>query len=182
VSKPAKPTRPGSARKPKARTKPPGRAKSRAGKPARKPAPHARTAAKPAPARKRSAGDDHQLAELREELEAARGELARIASEENHWRRDLDARITAQSTVEERLSAELEAVRIDLRTALAELEIAHANERRADQRLGIATRELAEAREAERRAEHASDSALDELHRLRAEVARLRIPGKEPTA
>ncbi len=126
----------------------------------------------------RAAAED--FAGLLEELEAARGELARIATDENHWRRDLDARISAQSAAEERLRGELEAVRVDLRTALAELEIARANEKRAEQRFITATRELAEAREGERRAEHASDAAQEELHQLRNQVQSLMLRIKEP--
>jgi chromosome segregation ATPase len=140
----------------------------------------ARPKTKPAVRPRKPAVSSDDLSALREELDAARAELARIASDENHWRRDLDAQISAQSTHHERLRGELEAVRIDLRTALAELEIARANEKRAEQRFITATRELSEAREAERRAEHASDSVQDELHQLRNQVQSLMLRIKEP--
>ena len=61
---------------------------------------------------------------LQEELQAALGELARIASDENSARRDLEAQISAARSREDALRRELEAVRMDLRVALADLEIA----------------------------------------------------------
>ena len=63
---------------------------------------------------------DDELASLREELSAARAELARIASEESHARHELEKRVSSAASLEERLRAELEAVRLDLRTALAD--------------------------------------------------------------
>ncbi len=60
---------------------------------------------------------------LQEELQAALGELARIASDENSARRDLEAQVSAARSREDALRRELEAVRMDLRVALADLEI-----------------------------------------------------------
>jgi len=112
-----------------------------------------------------------ELALVREELEAARRELARIGSVENHARRDLESQALAQDSVEERLRAELEAVKLDLRTALAELEITRAAEARAVERAHRLTEELDEARASERRAQLALDSARDQLVELQRAAA-----------
>jgi chromosome segregation ATPase len=123
------------------------------------------------PTAKASADD---LATLREELDEARAELARIATEENSARRTLEMQSSLGRSVEERLRAELEAIRTDLRTALADLEIAQADHDRAESKLIEAVRELSTARENERLAAHASADARDRLLDLERENQRLR--------
>jgi hypothetical protein len=155
--------------KAKANAKPakakPAKAKPTKAKPTKaKPTKAKPTKAKPAaPRRAQATPSTAELALLREELEAARRELARIGSVENHARRDLEAQALAQDSVEQRLRAELDAVKLDLRTALAELEIARAAEARAVERAVRLGRELEEARASERRAQHALDVARDQL-------------------
>jgi hypothetical protein len=114
-----------------------------------------------------------ELREVKEELAEARAELARIAGEENHARRDLVTQVSLGRSVEERLRDELEAVRIDLRTALADLEIARADHQRAEAKLLDALREASTARENERLASHASADTRDQLLDLQRENERL---------
>jgi chromosome segregation ATPase len=111
---------------------------------------------------------------LEEELAEARAQLARIASEENSARRDLETQVSIARSVEERLTRELEALRVDLRTALADLEIARADHQRAETKLLDALRTLAEVRESERLATHASADARERLVDLGREIDRLR--------
>jgi hypothetical protein len=146
-----------------------------------------KTAARPAakkrspakkPAKKSSAKRNATVAvdaaTLREELQEARAELARIAGEENHARRDLEAQVSAARAVEERLRNELEAMRVDLRTALADLEIARADQARTEGKLLQALRELRGVRESERLAAHASADIRDKLLDLEREIEELR--------
>ena len=135
---------------------------------ARKPAP------KKSPKRIRATLSTIDIDELKEELAVARAELARIAGEENHARRDLESQVWRGRTVEERLRDELEATRVDLRTALADLEIARADHQRAEAKLLEAQRELAAARESERLAAHSTADARDRQLDLEQENARLR--------
>jgi hypothetical protein len=171
AKKPVKPARTPAATKAAAK-KPPAKAarptaKAKA-KPAKKPsaAPRVKT---PPPL---ITADE--LATLREELAEARAELARIASEENVCRRDLEAQVSVAQSVEERTKDELEAMRTELRTALADLEIAHAGEARYESRLLLLAREVGELKEAERRAAHASVDASERLLGLQAENEALR--------
>jgi DNA repair exonuclease SbcCD ATPase subunit len=163
---PAKAKRRGAPNRQKAKANAkPAKAKPAKAKPATaKPTKAKPAKAKPAAARRAQATPSTaELALLREELEAARRELARIGSVENHARRDLEAQALAQDSVEQRLRAELDAVKLDLRTALAELEIARAAEARAVERAMRLGKELEEARASERRAQHALDVARDQL-------------------
>src|SRR4051812_38934039 len=123
---------------------------------------------------KRSATVSMDASTLREELQEARAELARIAGEENHARRDLEAQVSAARTVEERLHNELEAMRMDLRTALADLEISRADQVRVEGKLLDMMRELQSVRESERLATHASADIRDRLLDLERELEELR--------
>jgi hypothetical protein len=67
-------------------------------------------------------GDDG-LREAMEELVAARQELSRLGHELTLAKRDLENRKLSSGSAQENLRAELAAVRTDLKTALAELEI-----------------------------------------------------------
>lgn len=145
--------------------------KKAAKKPVKKPARKPKAAPRKRPAERISPDD---VATLREELVEARAELARIASEENTARRVLEAKISAAESLEARLRAELEAVRVDLRTALADLEIARADSQRAEAKVEQARRDLAELRESEKISAHAADAAREQLVELRQEVERLR--------
>jgi chromosome segregation ATPase len=148
--------------------------KKKTGKPARRHAARKSTRAKPARRAAAPAAPGDDLTTVREELAEARAELARIASGENTARRDLEARVSAASSVEERLRAELEEMRMDLRTALAELEITRADQERAESRLGALVTELDGLRESERLATHASTDAGERLRDLRGENETLR--------
>ena len=146
----------------------------------RPPAGKARPAPKPTPrkvAPKRSRASSTSadaIATLREELDEARAELARVASDENVARRDLEARVSSAHSVELRLRQELEALHVDLRTALADLEIVRADRMRAEHKIEAAARDSADARESERLATHASDHARDQMLELRDELDKLR--------
>jgi hypothetical protein len=113
-------------------------------------------------------------ATLKEELVEARTELARLASGENSARRNLEAQSSLGRSVEERLRAELEAMRVDLRTALADLEISRADHRRSEAKLIEAIRELSTARENERLAAHASADSRDRQLDLERENQRMK--------
>ena len=115
-----------------------------------------------------------EVSTLKEELAEARAELARIANVENVARRDLETQSSLGRTVEERLRSELEALRVDLRTALADLEIARADHQRSEMKLIEAIRELTTARENERLAAHSSADARDRLLDLERENKRMR--------
>ncbi len=67
--------------------------------------------------------DDDGLREAMEELVAARQELSRLGHELTLAKRDLENRKLSSGSAQENLRAELAAVRTDLKTALAELEI-----------------------------------------------------------
>jgi hypothetical protein len=118
-----------------------------------------------------AAAGGSELALVQEELEAARRELARIGSVENRARRNLAAQALEQDSVEERLLEELEAVKVDLRTALAELEIARGAQARAEERAARAVDEAEQAHTAERRAQLALDAVRDQLVEARRELA-----------
>lgn len=111
---------------------------------------------------------------LVEELDEARAQLARIAGEENNARRDLQAQVSRGRTVEESLRRELQAMRIDLRTALADLEISRADHARAEAKLLEALHELRAARESERLAAHATGDMRDRLLDAEQENERLK--------
>ncbi len=112
--------------------------------------------------------------ELREELEAARTELSRIASAENSAKRELEARRSGLSSAETNIRAELEAVRLDLKTALAELEIARAEIARSDGKLQHAQRTEVEATESARQALHVSENFRDQTHSMKTDLERVR--------
>jgi chromosome segregation ATPase len=165
-----KPTKP--AKKPVRKAAPKAAKKPLPKKPARK---AARAAGKPAARRPPAAapsvpGDEA----LREELAAARQELARLALEENVVKRNLEAQFSDEKSANERLRAELEAVRLDLKTALADLEIARSDKQRSDSKALAAARDLVAAHEAQRRAEHAGDEARAKLYALESDNEKLR--------
>jgi hypothetical protein len=113
-------------------------------------------------------------ATLREELQEARAELARLALGENLARRRLQDESSTACSVEQRLREELEALHVDLRTAQAELEIAHAGRLRAVLKADSVANAAQAALEAERLASHASDHVRDRMLTLRGEIDRLR--------
>jgi hypothetical protein len=115
-----------------------------------------------------------EIATIKEELAEARAELARIANVEVSARRDLETQSSLGRSLEERLRAELEAVRVDLRTALADLEIARADHQRSETKLIDVVRELATAHLNERQAAHAAADARDRQLDLERENERLR--------
>lgn len=127
----------------------------------------------------RRSATDEDLAIALEELEAAHTELARIASGENTAKRELEANVSAAVSTEERLRREMEAMRVDLRTALADLEIERAATARERERVLQLQHDLAEARESERLAAHASDRAREQTEALKAELEKLRATAKE---
>jgi hypothetical protein len=148
---------------------------AKAKKPNRKPAPKARkkpTAKPKRPIKKTVTLSGDEL--LIEELGAARQELRRIASEENQIRRELEAALSNERNATERMRQELEAVRLDLKTALADLEISRNEAQREGTRAQTLTRELAASRETQRLAEHAANTTREELFELRRELERLR--------
>jgi chromosome segregation ATPase len=111
---------------------------------------------------------------LSEELEAARAELKRLARDENVVRRDLEAALSNERNANDRLRTELAALRIDLKTALADLEIAHAEGQRIDGKAHAAARDLVQANEAQRMAEHAAAAAREQVFELKNENEKLR--------
>jgi hypothetical protein len=131
-----------------------------------------------APAPRRASANDEDLAIALEELEEAHAELARIASGENTAKRELESKVSAAVSTEERLRREMEEIRVDLRTALADLEIERAATARERERVLQLQRDLAEARESERLASHASDRAREQTEALKAELEKLRAPAK----
>jgi hypothetical protein len=138
--------------------------------------PKSKRKATPKAAKKATRSADADLAFALEELEAAHSELARIASDENVARRELEAKGSAATTTEERLRHELDALHVDLRTALADLEIARAQAARERDQAQKLAHELAESREYERLATHAGDRAREESAALKAELEKLRAP------
>ena len=160
-------------KKPKKRSRSRKPAKRAAARPSagQGPAKARRPATKPSPRRTvRLSGDELLI----EELGAARQELKRIARDENAIRRELEAALPNESNGADRLRAELEAVRLDLKTALADLEIGRAEAQRESARAQALSRELAAALEAQRLAEHAATSTREQLYELRRETDRLR--------
>ena len=105
-----------------------------------------------------------------EELEVALDELRRLSTELVSTRRELNDEWSSGRGVEGTLRSQLDAIRVELKTARAELEIAQANTRRAETRLEAAAEAEVRARQAQREAEHAADRARDELIRPRREV------------
>jgi chromosome segregation ATPase len=137
-------------------------------KPAKKkPAPKAKKAPKPKVA---LAGDELLI----EELGEARLELKRVATQESYARKQIEADLESERAAAERLRQELEAVRLDLKTALADLEIARAEAQREGSRAKTAARELTAALDGQRAAEHALNSARDELFELRRDLDMLK--------
>jgi chromosome segregation ATPase len=145
-----------------AKTKKPARSKSDKKK-KKKPAPARR-------ARRPPSGDELLI----EELGAARQELKRLAREENAVRRELEATLSNERNAGDRLRGELEAVRLDLKTALADLEISRSESQREGARAQALARELSSALEAQRMAEHAANSTREQLYQLKRETDRLR--------
>jgi chromosome segregation ATPase len=116
-----------------------------------------------------------------EELDAARGELQRLSGNLMVARRQLEAgRSTAQSA-EQRLRDELDAIRIDLKVALADLEIAKTEAARLTRLCEEACLREEEARKAAARAERAADRNRDELLDLKREVEHLRLQIQRPS-
>jgi hypothetical protein len=141
---------------------------------------------KPAPAKKKPApkrakrvtlsGDELLI----EELGFARQELKRVANESSAARRELEASLSTERNASERMFSELEAVRIDLKTALADLEIARTEAQREGARAQGFQRELAASLEGQRLAEHAATATREQLYELRREYDRLRAEMKRP--
>ena len=138
----------------------------------------AKKPAKRSPAPRRASANDEDLAIALEELEEAHTELARIALDENTAKRQLESKVSAAVSTEERLRREMEEIRVDLRTALADLEIERAATARERERVLQLQHDLAEARESERLAAHASDRAREQTEALKAELEKLRAPPK----
>ncbi len=143
-----------------------------------KPAPKAKS--KPKAKKKSGRGTPPGDQLLREELTAARHELKSLAHADNILRRELEATLSNERNATDRLRAELGAVRLDLKTALAELEIARADAQRESARALAQGREMTAAMEAQRLAEHASTSTREQLYELRRENDRLRGELKRP--
>jgi chromosome segregation ATPase len=144
----------------------------------KKPPPKKRAATKKAAKRRPSASSPDEL--LREELTFARQELKRVATAENVVKRELEAALSNERNANDRLRAELDAVRLDLKTALADLEIARREMHRETARALALGREMAAAQEAQRLAEHAATSTREQLYELRREAERLRAELKRP--
>lgn len=127
--------------------------------PRRKP-PSKRTAAKKRPAPRKSApaiDSEERLREAMEELGEARVELSRLGHAMTAAHRQIEDDRLSAASARENLRAELNAVRTDLKTALAEAEIA-----RIDRERTAAT--------AQKRIHELEDA----LTKLRTEVAELR--------
>ena len=127
--------------------------------PRRKP-PTKRTAAKKRPAPRKSApaiDSEERLREAMEELGEARVELSRLGHAMTAAHRQIEDDRLSAASARENLRAELNAVRTDLKTALAEAEIA-----RIDRERTAAT--------AQKRIHELEDA----LTKLRTEVAELR--------
>jgi chromosome segregation ATPase len=120
-------------------------------------------AARPAVARPRDEETAERLQEAMEELQEARTELSRLGHAVTASHRELEDQKLSATSAQSNLRAELAAVRTDLKTALAELEIARADRER------IATM-------AQRRIHDLEEA----LARVRAEVAELRPPLPPP--
>lgn len=74
---------------------------------------------------KSTAGDlAERFAQAMEELQAAHGELARLGKAVTEAHREIEEQKLSHRSAESNLRAEVQAVRTDLKTALAELEIA----------------------------------------------------------
>jgi chromosome segregation ATPase len=87
----------------------------------------ARAAKKPAV---RALPVDEKLREAMEEVEVARVELSRLGHEMTAAHRQLEEQRLSAKSARDNLNAQLEAMRTDLKTALAELEIARADRER----------------------------------------------------
>jgi hypothetical protein len=143
-------------------TKSVGKAKAKAKRPARP-----RVPLQPMPPKIASFGDEDRLREAMEELSEARVELSRLGHAMTAAHRQIEDNRLSSASAREHLRSELVAVRTDLKTALAELEIARANSERI---AGHAQRRIHELEEA--------------LARVRVEVSQLREPaiGHQPSA
>ena len=83
----------------------------------------AKTKTKSPSLKSRAAVLDERLVQVMEELHAAHGELARLGALVTAAHRELDDHKHNQRSAESNLRAEVAALRTDLKTALAELEI-----------------------------------------------------------
>lgn len=149
--------------------KPPPRGKLLQLKPKTKPKAKAKPPAKAKPARPRvppmqrmppkldSDENEERLREAMEELAEARAELSRLGHEVTAAHRQIEDHRLSSASARENLRAELNAVRTDLKTALAEAEIA-----RIDRERTVA--------QSQRRIHELEDA----LARLRNEVSELR--------
>ncbi len=102
---------------------------------------------------------EERLREAMEELTEARTELSRLGHAMTAAHREIEDNRLSSASARDNLRAELNAVRTDLKTALAEAEIARADRERI---AGSAQRRIHELEEA--------------LARVRSEVAELRAP------
>ena len=102
---------------------------------------------------------EERLREAMEEVAEARTELSRLGHAMTAANRQIEDNRLSSASARENLRAELAAVRTDLKTALAELEIARADRARI-------------ASHAQRRIHELEES----LARVRSEVAELRTP------
>jgi chromosome segregation ATPase len=121
-------------------------------------------ATKPRP---RALPPNERLREAMEELEVARAELSRLGHAMTAANREREEQRLSAKSARDNLSAQLEAMRTDLKTALAELEIARADRERIAAGAQKRIHELEE-----------------KLAKVTAEVAELRKPaiGHQPSA
>jgi predicted RNase H-like nuclease (RuvC/YqgF family) len=155
--------------KPKAKAKPAVKAKPAAkAKPGvnAKPAPRPRVPLQRMPPKIEADENEERLREAMEELTEARTELSRLGHEMTAAHRQIEDNRLSSASARENLRAELNAVRTDLKTALAEAEIA-----RIDRERTVA--------QSQRRIHELEDA----LARLRSEVSELRAAplGPPPT-
>ncbi|MDB4970638.1 MAG: hypothetical protein JWN44_6327 [Myxococcales bacterium] len=108
------------------------------------------------PARPLVSDSEERLQEAMEEVAEARTELSRLGHAMTTANRELEEHRLSSASAREHLRSELNAVRVDLKTALAELEIARADRERI-------------ANHAQRRIHELEESVA----RLRAEVSGL---------
>lgn len=146
---PKKPPPRGKLLKLKPKTKPKAKAKAKASRPA--------VALQRMPPKLPIDDTEERLREAMEELTEARTELSRLGHEMTAAHRQIEDNRLSSASARENLRAELVAVRTDLKTALAEAEIARADRERVAAGAQKRIHELEEA-----------------LARLRVEVAELR--------
>ena len=105
-------------------------------KPKSKPA-RPRVRPQPMPPPLAASDNEERLREAMEELTEARAELSRLGHALSAAHRELQDRQLSSGSAEEHLRAELEAVRTDLKTALAELEISRNEVQRLRAKLAV---------------------------------------------